>query len=136
MLAGSGQSERRWPATFLCILLALSVALPGKFALEDWFNNHSYGGLHDAISDRGDSQWSFFAAAGFRDHDPFDCLGLVGAFAEVLFYVEQTILAVFAKVPCADAVNATSPCVVRHFFPSQSEGPVRIDFVYEAEPHV
>ena len=57
--SGSIAAQRRWPATFLCILLALSVALPGKFALKDWFNNHSYGGLHDAISDRGDSQWSF-----------------------------------------------------------------------------
>ena len=105
------------------ILLALSVAPLGNFPLENRFYNHSYGGLHDAISNCGDAQWSFPAAARLRDHDPFDWLGLVGAFVEVLFYVGQTILAVFAKVPYRNAVNAADRCVGLYLFPSFRVGP-------------
>ena len=67
--------------------------------------------LHDAIFYRGDSQRSFFAAARFRDPDPFDGLGLIRLLCELLLKGEQPRLAVFGKVVDRDVIHAAGPCV-------------------------
>ena len=57
------------------------VAVRRELALEDRFDHHFHGALHDPVADRGDAQRSLFFASGFRDVDPSDRLGLVAAFA-------------------------------------------------------
>ncbi len=56
----------------------------GKAVFKDWLDDHSQRCLHHAVGDRGYPQRSLFRAAGFRDPDPFDRLGLIGAFLEML----------------------------------------------------
>ena len=96
-----------------------SIAVLGELALEDRFNDHLRRGLHDTIYDRRYAQRSLLAAAWLGYVNPFDWLGLVAAFAEVLFDCEQPLLAVFCKVRYRDAVHATGPCVGLHLFPGQ-----------------
>src|SRR5690606_32765562 len=112
------------------------ITVLGKFTLKDRFYHHSRRGLHDAIRNRRDTQRSRFAAARFRDHDPFDRLGSVGPSFEVLSHGEQPFLAVFTKGAHSHAIHATGPGVGSHLFPCQSEGSLGDYFVNETEPHV
>src|ERR1700722_10469338 len=112
------------------------ISLLCELSLEDRFNDHSQGALHDAITHRGYSQRPFLAASWLWDPDPFDWLWLVGAFVDVPLDGQQPIFTVSLEALHRDSIDSTRPCIALHLLPRQLKYVQPTHFIDQAEPLV
>jgi len=105
-----------------------------KLLLKDGFHHHLQGGLRHPIPHRGHPQRPFLGAPQLWYPYPFDRLGLVGAFLQVLLNGKQPLRAVFLEVLHRDPIHAATPSVGLDLFPSQFKHVQPAHFINQAEP--
>jgi hypothetical protein len=113
-----------------------SIAAGCELAFEYGFDDQFERALHHAVFDRGDAKGALFGTAGLADFDPSDGLGLVAVFAQLLFYDEQSLCAVFGEHCYAHRINATGSCVGSNLLPGHPKGSFCRDFINQTEPLV
>ncbi len=110
-----------------------AVASGAELNLENGFDCHLQGGLHDAVLHHGDPKRTGLAVA-LGDLHPLDRVRPVAAVRQAGPEFGETALRVMAELLDALTIHARRPFVARDTMPRQVQGMRTSDFIDQAEP--